>query len=139
MSKKKLLIFIITYKASYRLNEVIKRIPFKNLTNYNTSILISDDASGDDTIEYVKNIKNKMKKNVLKYIVVIISMLSRVIVYLSSFGLETERLNSIIKNKRNLVDKNIEVELEKIRLTLNPLNFNVNAKTISPNVFYKKN
>ena len=79
-----------------------------------------------------------MKKNLLKYIFVIISILSLLIVYLSIFGLETDRLNSLIKNKINQFDKNIEVELKKIRLTLNPLNFEVNAKTISPNVFYKK-
>ena len=79
-----------------------------------------------------------MKKNLLKYIFVIISILSLLIVYLSIFGLETDRLNSLIKNKINQFDKNLEVELKKIRLTLNPLNFKVNAKTISPNVFYKK-
>jgi len=79
-----------------------------------------------------------MKKNLLKYIFVTISILSILIIYLSIFGLETDRLNSIIKNKINQLDKNIEVELKKIRLTLNPLNFKVNAKTISPNVFYKK-
>ena len=79
-----------------------------------------------------------MKKNLLKYIFVIISILSLLVVYLSIFGLETDRLNSLIKNKINQFDKNIEVELKKIRLTLNPLNFKVNAKTISPNVFYKK-
>ena len=79
-----------------------------------------------------------MKKNLLKYIFVIISILSLLIVYLSIFGLETDRLNSLIKNKINQFDENIEVELKKIRLTLNPLNFKVNAKTISPNVFYKK-
>ena len=79
-----------------------------------------------------------MKKNLLKYIFVIISILLLLIVYLSIFGLETDRLNSLIKNKINQFDKNIEVELKKIRLTLNPLNFKVNAKTISPNVFYKK-
>jgi len=79
-----------------------------------------------------------MKKNLLKYIFVTISILSLLIIYLSIFGLETDRLNSLIKNKINQFDKNIEVELKKIRLTLNPLNFKVNVKTISPNVFYKK-
>ncbi|MDC0997448.1 AsmA-like C-terminal region-containing protein [Candidatus Pelagibacter sp.] len=79
-----------------------------------------------------------MKKNLLKYIFVIISILSLLIVYLSIFGLETDRFNSLIRNKINQFDKNIEIELKKIRLTLNPLNFKVKAKTISPNVFYKK-
>ena len=71
-----------------------------------------------------------MKKNLLKYIFIIISILTLLIVYLSIFGLETDRLNSLIKNQINQFDKNIEVELKKIRLTLNPLNFKVNAKTI---------
>ena len=79
-----------------------------------------------------------MKKNLLKYIFVIISILSLLIVYLSIFGFETDKFNSLIRNKINQFDKNIEIELKKIRLTLNPLNLEVNAKTISPNVFYKK-
>ncbi len=79
-----------------------------------------------------------MKKNLLKYIFVIISILSLLIVYLSIFGLETDRFNSLIRNKINQFDKNIEIELKKIKLTLNPLNLEVKAKTIAPNVFYKK-
>ncbi|MDA9647507.1 hypothetical protein N9T17_02285 [Candidatus Pelagibacter sp.] len=79
-----------------------------------------------------------MKKNLIKYIFIIISILSFLIVYLSIFGLETEKFNSQIKNKINQTDKNFEVELKKIRLTLNPLNFKINAKTIAPKVFYKK-
>jgi hypothetical protein len=79
-----------------------------------------------------------MKKNLLKYIFVIISILSLLIVYLSIFGFETDKFNSLIRNKINQFDKNIEIELKKIRLTLNPLNLEVNAKTISPNIFYKK-
>ena len=54
-----------------------------------------------------------MKKNLLKYIFVIISILSLLIVYLSIFGLETDRFNSLIRNKINQFDKNIEIELKK--------------------------
>ena len=77
-----------------------------------------------------------MKKNLLKYIFVTISILSLLIIYLSIFGIETDRLNSLIKNKINKFDKNIEVELKKIRLTLNPLNFKVNAKTIDAKITF---
>ena len=62
MSKKKLLIFIVSYKASFRLMDVYKKIPFKKLSKYKTYLLLSDDASGDDTINYAKKIKNKYKK-----------------------------------------------------------------------------
>ncbi len=57
--KKKLLIFIISYKASFRVQNVIKKIPFKKLKNYKTKLLISDDASNDDTIYYANKNKNK--------------------------------------------------------------------------------
>ena len=79
-----------------------------------------------------------MKKNFLKYIFIIVVVISFIIFYLSIFGLETEKFNSQIKNKINQTDKNFEVELKKIRLTLSPLTFKVNAKTIAPKIFYKK-
>ena len=78
-----------------------------------------------------------MKKRLLKYISIIIGISFLLIIYLSIFGIETDKFNSQIKNKLNKSDKNIEVELKKIRLTLNPLNFKVNAKTIAPKIYYK--
>ena len=80
-----------------------------------------------------------MIKNLLKYIFIIIGIFFVLIIYLSFFGLNTDRFNSQIKNKISENDKNIEIELKKIRLTLNPLNFQINAKTIAPKVVYKKN
>jgi len=65
VNKKKLLIFIITYKASFRLLDVFKKIPFKKLSKYKTSILISDDFSNDNTIEYAINIKKKFKNKTI--------------------------------------------------------------------------
>ena len=58
MEKKlnKILIFIITYKASYRVKKVFKEIPFKKLNKYKIYTLISDDASDDETIKYIKEI-----------------------------------------------------------------------------------
>ena len=38
--KKKILIFIITYKASFRLRDVFDKIPFKKLNKYNISVLL---------------------------------------------------------------------------------------------------
>ena len=56
MKKKKLLIFIITYKASFRLLTVYNKIPLKKLKKYKTTILVSDDKSKDDTIKYARKI-----------------------------------------------------------------------------------
>jgi glycosyltransferase involved in cell wall biosynthesis len=59
--KKKILIFIITYKASFRLKKVFELIKFKELKNYNIKVLISEDQSGDDTLEIAKKIYKKNK------------------------------------------------------------------------------
>tara|TARA_Y100000591_G_C21827447_1_gene697519 strand:- start:218 stop:937 length:720 start_codon:yes stop_codon:yes gene_type:complete len=63
--KKKILIFIITYKASYRLKKIFNLIEFKKLKNYKIKILISDDNSKDDTIEIAKEIYKKNKSLVI--------------------------------------------------------------------------
>ena len=62
LGKKKLLIFIISYKASFRVKEVFDKIPFKRLKNFRINVLISDDRSMDDTIDYAKKIKKKHKR-----------------------------------------------------------------------------
>ena len=56
---KKVLIFIICYKASYRVLDVYKKIPFNKIKKFKTNVLISDDYSNDDTISYIKKIKKK--------------------------------------------------------------------------------
>ena len=78
-----------------------------------------------------------MKKNLLKYVFIIIGIFSFLIIYLSTFGLETEKFNTQIKKKIYQANKNVKVELEKIKFTLNPLVFKINAKTIAPKIFYK--
>ena len=66
---KSILIFIITYFASYRLKNVYEKIPFKNilLKNFNPKVLISDDNSADDTIKIAKKISNNNKNVILNF------------------------------------------------------------------------
>ena len=63
----KILLFIVTYKASYRIRKVINEIPFKYLSRYNYKILISDDCSNDNTLKHIKEIKKKHKKVISNY------------------------------------------------------------------------
>ena len=68
--KKKILIFIITYQASYRLKKVFDSIELKKLKNYKIKILISDDNSKgynskDDTLEVAKKIYKKNKSLII--------------------------------------------------------------------------
>ncbi len=79
-----------------------------------------------------------MKKKFLKYTSIIVSILILSILYLSIFGFETEKFNNQIKNKIHQSNKDLDIELKKIKLTLDPLNFQINAKTIGPKIFFKK-
>ena len=56
--KKKKLVFIVTYKSSEKIYNIINKIKkIRQFKNYD--IYISDDNSPDNTIYYLKRIKNK--------------------------------------------------------------------------------
>ena len=57
--KKKILLFIVTYNSSFRLINIMNKINKINKKNDTYKILISDDCSTDDTIDYIKKIKKK--------------------------------------------------------------------------------
>ena len=61
----KILIFIITYKASFRVKQIMKEMPYKYLRKYKYKTLIADDCSDDDTKNYIIQIKKKYKKLLL--------------------------------------------------------------------------
>lgn len=63
----KILLFIVTYKASHRVVKVIDEIPKKYFAKYNYKILISDDSSKDSTINYMKILKNKNNRIILNF------------------------------------------------------------------------
>ena len=63
----KILLFIITYKASYRVIKVINEIPRNYFKKFNYKILISDDSSNDNTVKHMINIKKKNKKIILNF------------------------------------------------------------------------
>lgn len=60
--KYKILIFIITYKASYRVIDLIKKIPINYLKKHDFHLYISDDFSNDDTVTHINKIKKIFKK-----------------------------------------------------------------------------
>ena len=78
-----------------------------------------------------------MKKNILKFLLLFTSLFVLLIFYLSVIGLNTEKFNNQIKDKVSKRNDNLKIELKKIKLTLDPFNFKINAKTIGTNVVFK--
>ena len=78
-----------------------------------------------------------MKKKFIKIIFLTFTIFSIVIIYLSIFGLETERFNKQIINKIKQTNNKLDLKLKKVKLTLDPLDFKINAKTIGSKLTYQ--
>ncbi len=79
-----------------------------------------------------------MKINFLKILTSIFLLFISLIIYLSVVGIETDKFNNQIKERIIDTDRNLDLKLKKINLTLDLFNFRVNAKTIGTQIFYSE-
>ncbi len=79
-----------------------------------------------------------MKNNILKYFILILSVLVILTVYLSTVGIETDKFNDQIKKRISLINKKIDIDLKKIKLTLDPLKLKIYAETVGTEVYLSK-
>jgi hypothetical protein len=77
-----------------------------------------------------------MNNKILKYISIVLGIPLLLIVYLSTVGIETEKFNNQIQNLIKQKNNKFNVSLKKIKLTLDPLKFKVNAKTIDAKITF---
>ena len=75
-----------------------------------------------------------MNKKFLKYTFVLLGVFVLLIIYLSTVGIETEKFNNQIQNLVKQKNNKLDTSLRKIKLTLDPLNFKINAKTIDAKI-----
>ena len=78
-----------------------------------------------------------MKKIIFRIILLIVLILIAALTYLSTVGIETKSFNTQIEEKIKEIDSSLELELKTVKLILNPINFDIDAKTIGPNLFYR--
>ena len=69
---------------------------------------------------------------VIKFLSVIFFLIVFSLVYLSIFGIETNKFNNQILNKVERINKDIKIELKKIKIVLNLFSLRLEAKTIGP-------
>ncbi len=77
-----------------------------------------------------------MRKFLLKLFIVTTVLILLPIIYLSTIGIETETFNEQIKNKVNESNKNLQLNLKKIKIKLDPFKLKFNAKTVGATVYY---
>ncbi len=77
-----------------------------------------------------------MSKFFYKFFIVIFVILFCTLVYLSTIGVSTNVFNSNISKQLKKIDRNLDIELNRIFLILNPLQFRINLKTVGANIKY---
>ena len=77
-----------------------------------------------------------MKNNILKYFILLMSVLVILTVYLSTVGVETDKFNDQIKKRISLTNEKIDIDLKKIKLILAPFKLKIYAKTVGTTVYF---
>ena len=80
-----------------------------------------------------------MGKFLLKFILIILITFVPVVIFLSYFGIETDKFNDLIKNKVNEVNQNINLEFRTTKIYLNPTEFNFVVKLENPEILIRNN
>jgi len=80
-----------------------------------------------------------MGKIFLKIFTVILVVFFSFIIYLSFFGIETNKFDALIKQKVNRVNQNIKLEFNKTKIHINPTELNLVVKLNEPKVIIKNN
>ena len=80
-----------------------------------------------------------MLKKLSQILLIIIFLILSFCVYLSVYGINTDKLNGIINEKISQRDSDFDIKLNKIKIFLDIGSFKLEAKTKNPIIFYKKN
>ena len=80
-----------------------------------------------------------MRSIITKFLIVLFIILTSITIYLSLFGLETNRFNNQISYLIKNINKDLDIELKKIKLKLDPLNFEIDVNTIGSKLKIKEN
>ncbi len=80
-----------------------------------------------------------MLKKLSQILLIIIFLLISFCVYLSVYGINTDKLNGIINEKISQRDSDFDIKLNKVKIFLDIRSFKLEAKTNNPIILYKKN
>ena len=79
-----------------------------------------------------------MKKIIYSFFLILLSLISFLIIYLSTIGLETSKFNNIIINKIKEKDTDIQISLDKIKIKFDLKKIQLYLSTIEPQITYRE-
>ena len=73
-------------------------------------------------------------KKIIKILIILIITLTAIVIYLSIYGIKTEKFNNEIIKNVSKINKKINLSLNEVKYLLNPLNFSVNISSKNPKI-----
>ena len=73
-------------------------------------------------------------KRIIKILIILIITLTTIVIYLSIYGIKTEKFNNEISKNVSKINKKINLSLNKVNYLLNPLNFSINISAKNPKI-----
>ncbi len=80
-----------------------------------------------------------MGKFLLRFFILLLVIIFSFALYLSYFGIETDKFDALIKDKANEVNQNIKLEFNKTKIHLNPAELNLTVRLKEPRVIIRDN
>ena len=80
-----------------------------------------------------------MSKFFLRFFLVVLIFVVSVIIFLTYFGIKTDKFDGLIKSKANEVNRYVKLEFKKTKIHLNPTELNLVVKLLSPKILIKNN
>ena len=80
-----------------------------------------------------------MGKFLLRFFLIVLIISTSLIIFLSYYGLETDKFDDLIKSKVNEINQQVKLGFQKTKIHLNPLELNLVVKLQKPKVLIKNN
>ena len=80
-----------------------------------------------------------MNKFFLRFFLTVLIVVVSAIIFLSYFGLETDKFDNLIKSKANEVNRHVKLEFKRTKIHLNPAELNLVVKLQNPKILAKNN
>ena len=80
-----------------------------------------------------------MSKFFLRFFLIVLIVSISAIIFLSYFGIETDKFDGLIKSKANEVNRYITIGFQKTKIHLNPTKLNLVVKLQNPKILVKNN
>ena len=80
-----------------------------------------------------------MGKFILRFFLIVLIVIVSVVIFLTYFGLETDKFDNLIKNKTNAINQNVKLKFRKTKIHLNPTELDLVVKLQKPKILIKNN